>query len=282
MSEFTSSCDGGWPLADGTMVNLVVQTNGEAYFSRIYLVSNLGLPGGSAKEELLLAETWITGLWSDSGPNVLATDDEGRVHHLLGGTWTVRPVSNRSLTAVWGFAHDHAYAVGDAGIVYRWDGNAWSAMSEPLGQTLFAVHGTSDDNLFACGNNGALWHWNGSTWRAIDLGTNVRLLGVFAAAPGEAWVCGARGTLFRGGADDWQNLTGLTAADLHAVAVFQGSVHLAGATDGVLRLDGDTPTIIKNTVISYGVNVRGDYLVSTGDRIAIRYDGTAWAGLRYD
>ncbi len=282
MSEFTSSCDGGWPLADGTMVNLVVQTNNEAYFSRIYRVSNLGLPGGSAKEELLLSENWIMGLWCDSSPNILATDEDGSVHHLLGGTWTIRAVSDRSLTAVWGFNHDHAYAVGDAGVVYRWDGHEWSAISKPLGQKLFAVHGTSADSLYVCGNNGALWHWNGSSWTKIELGTNVRLLGLHAASPQEVWVCGARGSLHKGRGDDWQNLTGLTATDLHDVTVFQGKVHLAAATDGVLRIDDDVPTIIKNTVISYHLKVQGGFLVSCGDRIAIRYDGTAWAGLRYD
>ena len=280
MAGYKSSCDGAWPLSDGTMVNLVVQSNGDDRFSRIYRVA--GLQGaGTSKVELLGLNEWLTGLWCDDTPNLMVTSETGQVHHLLDGEWTARSVSDRSLVAVWGFSHDRCYAVGDAGIVYRWDGAAWRGFSESFGQTVFDVRGISEDDVYACGGNGLLVHWNGSTWSQIDLGTNMRLLGLCPVDSDEAWVCGTQGSLYRGYRGAWEEVR-LTSTDLHGVAMFQGKLHIAGSTDGVLRLDGDLLTNIKNTVISYGVETRGGFLASAGDGIAIRYDGTSWAGLRYD
>lgn len=269
-------------MADGNLVTLVVQSTSDDSYSRVYLVSELrGAGTVPTQTELLAVHDWLTSIWCQTTEHIIAVSDEGQAHHFNGETWSVREVAKRALTHVFGLGPAQAFAVGDAGIVFYWDGKSWQAISPPLGEKLFSIHGTSENDLHVCGNNGGFWRRSGTEWHRIDLRTNARLTSVLVISKDEIWVCGLGGLLFSGSGAAWQEQL-LAPYDLHGITHFQGNIYLAGSVGGVYRLDGDNLFNVKNTVISYGLISNGPYMASRGDKIAIRFDGNSWAGVRYD
>jgi hypothetical protein len=202
------------------------------------------------------------------------------VHRYNGTGWTVWQISSQALTCIWGLADDNVYTAGDEGIVHRWDGNAWAAISSPLGDVIFSIRGTSSDNLYACGANGLFWHFSSGTWTPIDLPTNQRLLGLLTRDASDVLVCGAGGTLFRGAGSIWNDRS-QPGHNFHALVEFRKEIYLAGGGEGIFRFDGISVTNVKDTITSYRLAPNDNYIASAGDTVAARFDGTAWFGVRY-
>ncbi len=94
-----------------------------------------------------------------------------------------------------GSGGDDVWAVGDAGTILHWDGQAWTKIPSNTGAHLFGVAMVSATQGWAVGSDGVIVEWNGSAWtalppksedwyRAIDL--------VPGAVPAEAWAPGDR------------------------------------------------------------------------------------------
>lgn len=181
---------------------------------------------------------------------------------------------------MWGASDTEVFAVGDAGIVFRWDGEAWHDASPNLGSKLFSVDRNTGTKILVGGAGGALWEGEADDWQQIVLPTQARLNGVLQHEQGGRWVCGAAGTLFHDDGNGWVPIS-LTAADLHSVCWFRGALCLAGGTQGIFRISDGKIENIKSTVTSYDLTTDGAYLVSSGDGIAIRYDGATWAGTKF-
>lgn len=284
MGELVPSCDCASPEYEDSLLALVVQSNSEDGWSRVYRVSNLkGAGTVPDRSTVLEMHTRLTSFWRSPKGVLHLGDDSGEVHELSADGKVSRQVSERrAITYVWGVSDQEVYAVGDAGIVYYWDGRVWAAISEPLGKPLFAVARAPDGTIYACGATGAFWRRVGIEWQQIELPTNRRLLGLLVLADGTTWVCGEAGALFRGSGDVWEQLQ-LTDTNLHGLCFFKKDVYIAGSTDGVYRFDeAGSLDRVKSTVISYGLVADDKFMTSFGDRIAIRYDGEKWAGVRFE
>lgn len=279
--SYTTSCDGACPLENGNIITLVVQQQNDDDFSRLYLVSEMNVPGAAPQQtELLAINEWLTALHCTRQGQIVAVSDAGDAHHFDGSDWTIRKVSDRALTFICEIDNEGLITVGDAGIVYFWNGGEWAAISPPLGEKLFGASGTSSKDIIVCGENGGLWKLTDREWLRKDIGTNVRLTAVLADYQGKTWVCGIGGGLFAGLGDEWAEVL-MASHDLHGLGVFGGSLYVAGGVVGVSRIDGTELVVVKNTVISYGLKANTKFLVSHGDKIGIRFDGSAWAGVRY-
>ncbi|RUZ18088.1 hypothetical protein EN949_28105, partial [Mesorhizobium sp. M7A.F.Ca.US.007.01.2.1] len=221
MTEFFASCDCASPEYQESLLALVVQTDSEDYWSKIFRVTNL-LGAGTTpnRAKILELHTWLTHFWrSDKGILYIA-DDSGEVHESAESGLTSRIVSEgRAITFVWGLSDQEVYAVGDAGVVFLWNGKTWTAISDPLGDRLYGASKAADGSLYVCGQAGHFWRRTDSRWQRIELPTNRRLTATFATPDSTVWVCGEGGALFRGRGDDWEELR-LTETNLHGICLF--------------------------------------------------------------
>jgi hypothetical protein len=124
------------------------------------------LPGGSDHPR-------FTAVWSDAADDVWAVgargggapdDAEGIVFHWDGCAWTQPPLPARAgLNDVWGAGARDVWTVGAGGIALHWTGAAWSPARTGAAATLNRVSGSGGKDVWAIGRAG-LYHWNGRAW----------------------------------------------------------------------------------------------------------------------
>jgi hypothetical protein len=71
------------------------------------------------------------------------------------------------LRDVWAATATAAWAVGELGSIYRWNGTSWSRDATPTTATLHAVWAAGPGDAFAGGTNGTLLRWTGGSWSAM-------------------------------------------------------------------------------------------------------------------
>ncbi len=202
---------------------------------------NTDAPGGACRTTCTLAGCGDgvrdPGELCDDGNTVAGdgcrADCAGRWTELDSGTLV-------SLRAVWADAADHAWAVGDAGMVLRFDGVAWSRVASPTSSGLLAVWGAGPTDVFVGGSAG-VWRWDGTIWN-MTTGSNTAAI--------------------------W----GASATDVYSVASsVDGVIHWDGAAAGS---SGFTPGCFD----LWGSAANDIYGVRNATQ-AIHYDGTAWTDL---
>ncbi len=104
-----------------------------------------------------------------------------------------------SMSGVWGSAPDDVFVVGGdeaRGVVFHFDGAAWTPMEIPEVPLLVWVFGFGPSDVYAVGVGGGAIHYDGEAWSRLETGTETDLWGVFGFAPDDIWVVG--GDVFEG------------------------------------------------------------------------------------
>lgn len=101
-----------------------------------------------------------------------------------------------TLHGVWAASDTRAFAVGEAGTIYTYDGSSWTKMVSNTYTALYAVCGTSATEVYAAGANGTLLRYDGQSWTRQDSGTNNSLVGLLCSGQ-DVYVTGASGTVLR-------------------------------------------------------------------------------------
>lgn len=281
MADYSASCDGVQVDTDGGLYALAVFSDGEGFNSFVFYLSDVASRDApNRQEELLDIRIWLTDLHRDRNGILHCTDENGSVHRYQSGTWAIEPASPKALTCIWSLPSGSLFTGGDEGVVYRREGQDWRPISPPLGDTIFSIRGTSESDLYVCGAGALFWRFDGKTWTRIALPTNQRLLGLLALSSEEVYVCGRGGVLFRGSGEIWEDISFL-GHNFHSVESFNDYVHLAGAAEGIFRVVGTELQNIKENITSYKLSGNGNYLASSGDNLAARFDGTGWFGSRF-
>jgi len=110
-------------------------------------------------------------------PNLMfiggARSGSGRVYKSTnsGSSWSI---DNSNLgTVVRGvktISSNLAFAIGNDGNIWKWNGNSWNLDSSPTTQDLYGIDGTSSTNLFAAGGdfgNAIITSYNGNSWSLV-------------------------------------------------------------------------------------------------------------------
>jgi hypothetical protein len=194
-------------------------------------------------------------VWIDpTGKEAFAVGDQGTVAHAtLGQPWTeMASGTTAALRGVSGLSATNVVAVGDDGLILRYDGMTWSAIPGPAaGKTLRAVHGEAGQ-LIAVGDEGTvISSKDGKVWQ-----TFVPKLDDPKAVNLSLRAVGHESGLVAVGGDSGQVFT------LPPVAVTWAPHELPGK-----------PTV-------RGLAVKDGTVVAVGDGGFVRaYDGTAWQPL---
>jgi hypothetical protein len=145
---------------------------------------------------------------------------------------------------VWASSSSNAVAVGDGGVIWRYDGTSWTADPQSGVVTtnwLLRVAGTSESDIHAVGASGTLLHYNGSVWTAETnpFGTGVTHYGVWAVTPTAAYAPASNGYVLKWDGSVWDTLPrASTNLLLAAWASAENNVWAVGQNGTIVRWDG--------------------------------------------
>src|SRR5438874_866513 len=123
--------------------------------------------------------------------------------------WLYDPIGDGAgIAGVWGASGSDVFAVGDSGLVFHYNGSAWSAQvkgSQDNGSpVVFAsVWGSSGIDAFTVGDFGAIAHYDGTTWTFQPSPTTAHLFGVWGTTGSDVFAVGDDGTIVHYNGTTW-------------------------------------------------------------------------------
>jgi hypothetical protein len=230
------------------------------------------LPGGSS---YFLGPVWVASDSTAFAANFFVYDGSDWKLHLPYGF-----DPQRVALGVWGASASKAFAVGQQGSIYRWDGDNWVPEVSGTTRTLRSVWGSSGSSVYAAGDAGTLLHYDGSSWSSVSTGVDDDLSIVWGTSDRDIYVLG--NTLLHFDGTSWKRLATGTKAQVAAIGGAPGgTVWLAGAYGTLARLDGSTAREVESGAGLYGVwGSSGANAYAAGDLgVLLRYDGSSWRGV---
>jgi photosystem II stability/assembly factor-like uncharacterized protein len=232
---------------------------------------------------------------------------KGLILYWNGKEWTVTKNIERNLRDIFMLSSNDGWAVGDF-TVLRWNGVEWSEVraGRSWGE-LYSIYMLSAQEGWAVGEKGMIWHWDGSAWslRIISSGIGERgfmiypyLKSVFMLSSNEGWAVGSeltpvgggghelRGVIFRWDGNEWYKVTKFS--DIHLI----NSIHMLSSNEGwacgtmvdgrtgiIIRWDGDNWNIVENSISE---PLKSIYMLSSNEGWAARskiwrWDGNWWS-----
>lgn len=150
---------------------------------------------------------------------------------------TGNPALGRNLLGVWGTSPTDVVAVGAAGAMLRYDGQAWSL--DPAGKThdFSAIHGAKGV-LVAAAQKGVILVRKEGVWSELQTGTTADLRGVWTDGE-QIFASGAAGAMVRCDAKGCAPVATGTKADLWEIwGLGPNEMYVNPSSAGVLRWDG--------------------------------------------
>lgn len=183
-------------------------------------------------------DTWLRAVWG-AGSSVWLVGHGGLTMTNAGGGFLAIDTKVKSnLVDVWGDAEDHFWAVGDGGIVLRWDGSAW--LKVPTGAmggvvtNLRAVWGSGKDDVWVVGVESTILHWDGKRFEQQSRGLTYSLNDVWGTAKNDVYAVGTSGVVLHYDGKAWTELESGTRSALESVHGDADGRIFAAGQDGVM------------------------------------------------
>ncbi len=142
---------------------------------------------------------------------------------------------------------------------------------------ILAMHGVADDAVVAVGQGGMVARWDGHAWVRLATGTRSMLGCVHVASVDEIYAAGIDGDLLSGSIHGIAPLLKIDAP-IRAVAKWKGEVWVGSDDPhGLSKLTGATLASVKPNLTAMSLDARGDLVVTTTGHIAGTSDGKAFA-----
>ena len=105
------------------------------------------------------------------------------------------------LKGVWVVNDRVAFAVGNAGTVFRWNGTQWSRLAFPHGDAyLSSVIAFGASSVYVTGNTltnrGRVYRYDGQTWEIVHEAEGIRFIDITGTSPADLWVAGDGGRIY--------------------------------------------------------------------------------------
>jgi hypothetical protein len=187
-------------------------------------------------------QTWLHGVWGAANSLWIVGDAGLALVSAAGGFIKVAVPVKSNLLDVWGTADDMFWAVGDGGVVLRWDGMAWLKVpTGPMGgvvQNLRAVWGSAKDDVWVVGTQGTILHWTGTRFEQGAPTASYSLNDVWGRAKDDVYAVGSGGVALHYDGAQWSALETGTSSSLQSVfGDAHGHIFAAGLDGVVLVLD---------------------------------------------
>jgi len=181
----------------------------------------------------------VEDLWGAASDDMFAVGTAGTILHYDGDAWAdMTSGASVDLHGVWGTASDNVFAVGDGGTILRYDGAEWSAMASNTQSGLFGVHGTGPTQVFAVGNAGAFAEYDGTSWSTHNQGTR-DLFAVYVPDSTEVLAAGRNGRLVRRKDGAWAPIvTGISDTWTAISGTSSNNVYVCSELGALVHYDG--------------------------------------------
>jgi len=237
-------------------------------------------------------------VWGTRPTDIFAAADDG-LAHWDGTSWSIPDSSPYvTISAAWENGTDDVLVVGGTGetytdkstgvgVMFHWDGNAWSAVSPGIDlPSLNGIWGDAPNDVFVVGGGGTIAHWDGVTWNKVPSPIIRDLKAIWGSGPEDLFTVGSNGTIAHwdglawnlGWRDptfqslpDMSGVWGTGPKDAFAVGSAGTILHWDGA-DWKLMESGTTMNLAQ-IWSSSSANV---FAVGTGGTI-LHWDGTSWS-----
>ena len=208
----------------------------------------------------------------------------GDIYSWDGATWTLSASGqafNTKFQAVHGMGSTNAIAVGTNGVIARWNGTNWTAMTSGTSRTLRSVWMDGDSSALAVGDNGTALQLRGATWTSTNTGVTSQLNGVWAFG-GAGYAVGLNGVVLSFNGAAWTRQAVPFADDLNAVSgVPGGQVTAVGNFGGILRFDGTNWTLVNSNGVRdnfyavHGTTANSNRVYIGGDNGVYQLNGSS-------
>jgi hypothetical protein len=184
----------------------------------------------------LPTEATLYGIDGPSARDRLAVGDSGMVLQFRGGAWTREAAPRRDLLrAVW-YDGRRAMVVGAAGSALIRESGAWRVLPTDATVTFRDLDGRAWEDLWAVGDSGVVRRFDGTRWTRVAVPVEaVTLRGVHARRGREVWIVGDGGTVAHFDGITWRRVAAPAEEDLRVVTQLGAEVLVAGASGTVWR-----------------------------------------------
>jgi hypothetical protein len=191
-----------------------------------------------------------------------------------------------ALRGVWAASPDSAWAVGDRGLLARWDGKDWTALElfeEGEEPWLHGVGGI-DELAWAVGEHGRVLAWNGTRWVEQTRASEETLYRVHAVSRELVVAVGDdAGHVVEWNGTSWRRVPSGTDQPLSGVASAGGEVWAVGDAGAIVRrVDGKWTAVsspARDQLSCVSVVAPGDVWVAGVGSQVHHYVGGAWTSV---
>lgn len=114
---------------------------------------------------------------------------------------------------------------------------------QEIGLWFLGIWGSGPDDIFIVGQPGLIFHWDGTAWSQENSGTTVALTDVWGSGDGTVYATGHDGVILRRQGTTWSAMNTGSDADFFSVGSFQDVLYACGRTDSMAtlrRLEGSS------------------------------------------
>ena len=173
------------------------------------------------------------------------------------------------------------WIVGLNGYVAHFDGGALSEFPVPDAGNIYFVSEAPDGTVFACGDAGGLYRLDGNAWTRIDLPTGSDIHRILAKGREWVLLAGSDGLCAELNGANLQFFSPPDRRHYRAIAEYKGQIFVGAGHLGLEVVKDGAVVPFKDNVYTYNLETDGKVLVATGLNEVARYDGTAWLAAEF-
>ncbi|MBI4281656.1 hypothetical protein HY625_02405 [Candidatus Uhrbacteria bacterium] len=227
----------------------------------------------------------VTGIAMLSADSGWAVGEGGKIFRTNDGGATWESVASPTDANLWAVAFANpsfGFAVGDNGIILKWNGSSWKAVESTTSLSLLGVALSGSQKGIAVGEGGTILEWDGSAWTQVDPSPTDTLLFGITIANNRAFAVGEGGTIVTWDGASWSGMQqSLTAKNLLAVRLFSQSFGIAVGEGGtILHWNGSSWSKKKGSgpdMNSIAIASGSNAVAGGSDGTIVRWDGSGWA-----
>ena len=269
-----------------TVADLYAVSLSSATDSRYYVAGDDGLlllSNGTLSPVATPYRPQMLSVAIDASGGVWAGGQRGSVQRRAGGRWTTLGLAPDLMDA-WTTSATNAWAVGEFGVIYRWNGLAWSHQPSPTTVTLNTVWGANDTQAFAAGDEGTMLRYTGGSWSAMPFPSTASVYALWGSHASNVYAVTAAGEVVHFNGTSWRMvetvgralwaLHGTSPTDI--VATGEGGVALRLTGSGWRIINANTTGTLSGVwagstgAMAVGATGSGN----TG--VAFQFNGTSW------